>query len=123
MFQIYGTPINLCPYVRAVFFRLIAGFLILPPMAAFAVFFVVSPVIYLLFWGISGTWDQDGFVATCAIITSVCYVAIPIILAVAWIIDLIQNRKPKRTYMKDTLVYQAAKLWHDKVCPIMEVKE
>ena len=123
MSEVWDKPINLCPYVRAVFFRLVAAFLILPPIAAFAVFAVVSPFTFLLFWGLSGVWDHDGIVAAFALIASICYVAIPIIVAVAWVIDLIKNRKPKRTYMKDTLVYQAVKSWHDKVCPILDVEE
>ena len=123
MFQIYGTPINLCPYVRAVFFRLVVGFLLLPPTAAFAIFVAISPITYLFFWGITGMWNELGWITGAAIVACSLYAASLFVLAIAGLVELISNYRPDVTYVEDTLLYQTAKSWHDKVCPIMDIKE
>ena len=73
MSEVWDKPINLCPYVRAVFFRLVAGFVILPPAAAFLIFVAVSPITYLLFWLITGMWNTEGLVSASALVAWMCY--------------------------------------------------
>ncbi len=120
------VPINLCPYVRAVVWRLIAAWLILPPVAAFAIFVAISPITYLLFWLITGMWNTGGLVTASVIVACGGYAIAACVGGGIWIAVTFQKLGPIQIVtpkISNTLAYQAVKSWHDKVCPILDVEE
>ena len=116
--------INLCPYVRAVIGHLIFGFGVVPVFISLLIFVAFSPAVYLLFWFLTEMHALTSLVGIFAMIVAAIYTCAGTwaLFYYSWL-GSADVRREFRVDVAQSLPYQAAKSWHDKVCPIMDIKE
>jgi hypothetical protein len=115
----YGD-INLCPYVRSLIGHLIGALVIIPCFVGGFCFLALSPIMLGVMWYITGVWAEGSVLVDMASVILVVYCCAALVGIVALAlkgVGVVQES------VEDTISYQVAKSWHDKVCPILTVTD